>query len=1011
MSSCQSLLGFAGQKMNALAKEFETTSQLPPSTPQQRMTPPTVLLPATFAILPPQSAALSAAIATVAPPRTMPLLGCSVTSAACRTHIGANPSMALGAASMYAGVDIGGYSGSNSNISSPAVNVVNALNEAIMPVSEMVSSGFSVAAAACTAVARPVLGNEASPRMESKTDGLSILLPPSYASTRIAHQDTSPAAAAAASTGGVPSASLHQRDVHRHPQRRPVLGSPADAGGGGISTTEEDDLIPLTSASSTYATRRSVSAFDDSDLATFGRTGGSRSRVHRCSSRSSSSALPQQQPEFPQRPNSVAAIALRALSPAAYAHGTQSDVLWQRHGSTHAAAAATAEFRVTSTPLPAPSGSSTPPTISSQASTCQSYPFYPNWGADSVCAFCPITSFVEMTSHEENSDGRASTCSSTQQQRQPRSRQQQRRTGPYTPSGGTSPSSIERHAAGPSTAALPSSSSSRRHRTRMHVCLHEGPVMMATPVSPSMGRRTPLSPLYIAPALCFHTDPARPSASNSSAATQAGNSPRPPSVLDARRSDSGSGRGVGGERWSFINAARATSRPPTPPSMVLAAEAAAASDDISVYRRTTGTPVHAAAATSTYDVHGESSGAMDPLSDFPTRPPSQSHSPRHPRPHTLLTDGSTQHLPCQPTLGLAATADTVTAVATGGFPGNLTFLPIEVQPASTMPPFFGSVGNVAAAGASPVGAITHPRATVGDRCGFQADSATGRVPSMSRVEHPVAILEEASSSHGCCCPPLLHSATTPAHAAHAAWPPYAAPGLVTAILAAPEVSWSSFNATVAADNATTVRTTPHTTTGVAATPSGGEYRSSRGIASSAPWLQQVGGGSNSSSMHDPGAPYPNTTGCGGHPAGGVGGDDRSLNRSTIGHAVSANVRSYSAALPSFNSSIQFQLACSPVPLEDTESECVICLEGHPSHADNTQGRCASVMPTMTDGAVASATPAVTADFGGGVKPGSQLLMMPCKHCCHQNCLQRWLIQSTCCPICRRDLTQDATLSS
>ncbi|KAK7198912.1 Ring finger domain containing protein [Novymonas esmeraldas] len=111
-------------------------------------------------------------------------------------------------------------------------------------------------------------------------------------------------------------------------------------------------------------------------------------------------------------------------------------------------------------------------------------------------------------------------------------------------------------------------------------------------------------------------------------------------------------------------------------------------------------------------------------------------------------------------------------------------------------------------------------------------------------------------------------------------------------------------------------------------------------------------------------------------------------------------------------SSQVHLHCTPVPLDDTESVCGICLEGRAAAGlvvslDTTEKAGAPV----GNGASAAVEDSDEAEQGavrGGVKPGSCLLSLPCGHCYHQNCVQRWLMTSHICPTCRRDLSRDAT---
>jgi hypothetical protein len=984
--------------MSTLAKEFETTSQLPPSTPQQRVTPPTVLLPATLAILPPQSAALSAALAatttaaaagvattpngggTNVPTLQMPALGLGVSSApapASVAQVTSSPTstlpMLFGSTPMYTTVDL-----SSSTV----------LHKS--PESETASSGIyaaNVTAAAAAAAAGeasrqpPTLDREACLRMTGSSGHLSLLLsmpnacpPQSTPPPCRGSASSSPAAAPVPSVTG-PVSSL--------PHHHLISGSRT-------STAEVDFFMPLTPASSTYATRRSVSASDNSAVMAFD-CAGVQSRTHSCSSGSCSTSRPPQQRHRPT--SATATTSIRLHSPTGLTHAAQNGLPWQQHDGTNTVATAA---RGTSAHSSVPSASSTPPATGCHVPVGQPLAVYPSWGVDGgVCAFCPITSVVETTSHKKNSAERLLTSSVSQQQQQQQqhgSRSLQLPNRPRMSAGEGAPaSSVGRHAAAP-----------RRHYTRTHVSLHEGPIVVATtPVSPSVGRRTPSSPLYVSPGLSFYADPVRQLTTSPYSTSPPLTSP----ALDgqARREN------AWGDLSSFLST---TSRPPTPPS-----GGAPAGGSGGVYPCRPASGIHPSANIS--NVSSGSLNATDPLSDFPARP----HS--HPPPSSQQR----QHLYAHSIFSSATTATTATNAASGAFPGHLTFLPIEVQPTATVTPFFGSMGSVGVAVAATSPSVSTTR-TCASRTHAQEygvahdhDAAHRVVPAMPRLERPASSSDEPSCS-GC----VSASAATPTHP-HVAWTSHAGPGVVTAILAAPEVSWSSFNAaaadSAAATSAATGSSYEGSASGSADTHSPCNSCSFTQATSPAPWLQRMSSGAGGSSS-DPvtaGCCPPHATnhfpsnhnnisdtvthsGSSRYPIGSANAEGGTPNRTPLTHTVSASVHSYSAALPTFSATGQFQLSCSAVPLEDTESQCVICFEGHPCQVDSE----APANPGNAQGRhIAADGP--TTDFGGGVKPGSQLLMMPCKHCCHQNCLQRWLIQSTHCPICRRDLAQDATLSS
>ncbi|KAG5485469.1 hypothetical protein LSCM1_07553 [Leishmania martiniquensis] len=399
--------------------------------------------------------------------------------------------------------------------------------------------------------------------------------------------------------------------------------------------------------------------------------------------------------------------------------------------------------------------------------------------------------------------------------------------------------------------------------------------------------------------------------------------------------------------------------------------------------------------------------------------------------------------------------------STGRTSSAIAFVPIGVQPAftTTAPSFFSSSAcrspAHAAVSVSEPAATSLPMAAVAphqDRFPSFAALPTSSVPRKVDLEQPLHASGRPQEPVAPPAQPHLASLTTHPLPRPAYWSlPHAPAGAMTVILAAPEVGWHPL------------------TEGVATTPA-----SCAGAAISGPCDQNFLAGFDARSTGTPplescsspssiaasravspsmltSSPAPSVTleaqraSCGRgatpmpagqthrnalvHGGGGVGG--RGVSAAHAG--VMARGSGYGLGLPLSYS--QPQLLCTLVPLDDTESVCAICLEGQTSKTAMTgpaESTALSPPPMQTpraaeestqesDSTVGGMSDMATADDGTideeaehatkrGVKPGSCLLSLPCGHCYHQNCVQRWLMESQRCPMCRRDLTRDATIN-
>lgn len=373
-------------------------------------------------------------------------------------------------------------------------------------------------------------------------------------------------------------------------------------------------------------------------------------------------------------------------------------------------------------------------------------------------------------------------------------------------------------------------------------------------------------------------------------------------------------------------------------------------------------------------------------------------------------------------------------------PSAVAVVPIEVQPAilSASPSFFATSPCQsparAAVSASDSGAFIY---------GVAAASAvpyTPSAPKMAAIEQPGQASADPRAS---ATPPLQRNPASPTAQPvqnPAYWSVPCTPAVpMTVFLAAPEMSWHSLTGGVTTPPASSIgvaipdpcsqnffvgcsvrgtgtsildgcSSTASIATPLATSP-----------ASSAALDPQRTSGNRGATRTSAGQTYRNVLVYGGGGTSGQGGG--------CATAVTASGSSHGLGLPLYSS--QPQLLCTPVPLEDTESVCAICLEGRASRTRTTETRETTALPSTplqpphaagegarqaSDSAAAGMCDTTPADEGAergavrGVKPGSCLLSLPCGHCYHQNCLQRWLMESQSCPTCRRDLTRDATIS-
>ncbi|KAG5484571.1 hypothetical protein CUR178_07162 [Leishmania enriettii] len=400
----------------------------------------------------------------------------------------------------------------------------------------------------------------------------------------------------------------------------------------------------------------------------------------------------------------------------------------------------------------------------------------------------------------------------------------------------------------------------------------------------------------------------------------------------------------------------------------------------------------------------------------------------------------------------------------GNTSSTIAFVPIGVQPAfATAAPSFcatpacRSPAHAAVSAGEPAASFAAEAASAPPTFirGLPSSSAalfTSSVPTMVALQQP---RQASGSPREPTTPPLRQYpaplATHPLqHTAY--WPlPHAPAGTMAVILAAPEVNWHSLTGGRA--------TTPASGAGAAAsdacghtfiadcsvrgmeTPAAGSCLSPASIAtsrtvspgvlttspaSSAGLEAQCASGGRGATRTTAGQTYRSVLVHGGCGVGGRGGG--------VNTGLTAPGSGYGLGLPLYSS--QPQLLCTPVPLDDTESVCAICLEGRVSKttmtetAESTALSSSPLQPPRAaeeescqendsgGGALSDLATADDSTFDEeiehgttrGVKPGSCLLSLPCGHCYHQNCVQRWLIESQSCPMCRRDLTRDATIS-
>ncbi|AYU76478.1 Ring finger domain/RING-H2 zinc finger containing protein, putative [Leishmania donovani] len=384
---------------------------------------------------------------------------------------------------------------------------------------------------------------------------------------------------------------------------------------------------------------------------------------------------------------------------------------------------------------------------------------------------------------------------------------------------------------------------------------------------------------------------------------------------------------------------------------------------------------------------------------------------------------------------------------------TVAFVPIEVQPAipSASPSFLAtspcqSPANAAVSASdsgtfiSGVAAASAPPTFDRRLSAASAVPYTPSVPKMAALEQPG---QASAGPRASATPPLQRNPAFPTaqpvqNPAH--WSVPCTPAVpMKVFLAAPEMGWHSLTGGVT--------TPPASSVGVAILdPCSQNFFVGCGVrgtgasildgcsstasiaaplatspASSAALDSQRTSGSRGATWTSAGQTYRNVLVYGGGGTSGHG--------SGCATAVTASGNSHSLGLPLYSS--QPQLLCTPVPLDDTESVCAICLEGRVSKTRTTETRETTALPSAPlqlphaaeegasqerDSAAAVMSDTMPADEGAergavrGVKPGSCLLSLPCGHCYHQNCVQRWLMESQSCPTCRRDLTRDATIN-
>ncbi|KAG5486018.1 hypothetical protein LSCM4_06724 [Leishmania orientalis] len=400
----------------------------------------------------------------------------------------------------------------------------------------------------------------------------------------------------------------------------------------------------------------------------------------------------------------------------------------------------------------------------------------------------------------------------------------------------------------------------------------------------------------------------------------------------------------------------------------------------------------------------------------------------------------------------------------GNTSSTIAFVPIEVQPtfATAAPSFFAtpacrSPAHAAVSAGEPAASLSALEAASAPPTlmrGLPSSSAalfTSAVPTMVALQQPC---QASGGPREPTTPPLRqHPAPLATHPLQhtAYWSlPRAPAGTMTVILAAPEVNWHSLTggrATTPASSAGAAASDPCGHTFIAGcsargteTPTAGSCSSPASIAtsrtvspgmlttspaSSAGLEAQRASGGRGATRTTAGQTYRSVLVHGGCGVGGRGGGANT--------GLTAPGSGYGLGLPLYSS--QPQLLCTPVPLDDTESVCAICLEGRVSTTMTETAESTSLSsPPLQPPRAAEEESCQESDSGGGalsdlataddstfdeevehgttrgVKPGSCLLSLPCGHCYHQNCVQRWLIESQSCPMCRRDLTRDATIS-
>ncbi|GET86285.1 hypothetical protein, conserved [Leishmania tarentolae] len=372
-------------------------------------------------------------------------------------------------------------------------------------------------------------------------------------------------------------------------------------------------------------------------------------------------------------------------------------------------------------------------------------------------------------------------------------------------------------------------------------------------------------------------------------------------------------------------------------------------------------------------------------------------------------------------------------------PSTIAFLPIGVQPAigSTSPSFFATSPHPspsrAAVSASDSGTFIPGVAAASapptcDR-GLSSASAVLATPSMPKTTALEQPGEASVDPRVSATPPLGRNPASPTvqpvqHPAYWSFPGVPAVSMAV-FLAAPEVSWHSVTSGVTTPPPSSIgcgiRGTGTINVDGCSSTASIETPLATSPPSSAALDPQRTSGTRGTAWKSAGQTYRNVLVHGGSSTGG--------SSAGCATAVTASGSSYGLGLPLYSS--QPQLLCTPVPLDDTESVCAICLEGRESNTGAMETQDMTALPSAplplprateegasqeSDSGAAVMNDVTPADDGAehgavrGVKPGSCLLSLPCGHCYHQNCVQRWLMESQSCPTCRRDLTRDATIN-